>query len=392
MSMRHTRPILSTRNTHALLQLVGLGLLSLILAFVKSANAEVPFAASKEDSWLQLAQLIEDEKSPLLNPRSFPIKQQKSWAFALDNDILVPGHRDQDYTYGVNFTQTGAQVKDAIISLNKPLNTLDTWFGLDAASNQVEQRYTREIGIYGFTPEDKSVKAPNHRDRPYAGLVYLSSGREQIDWAKGSAWKTSFTLGVLGSALVGNLQNQVHKYTGGERAQGWDNQISEGGELTARYMVAHQQQLHWGGDKLEVKSTIQGSIGYLTEASWGLSFRRGLINSNWSSFNPDLTSYGERSSYNSNTRQVTEHYLWGGFALKLRAYNAFIEGQFRDSAVTYNRSQLNSALVEGWLGYTVAFPNGVRLSYVMRGHTSEVRDGVGARNLLWGSLIVAKAI
>ena len=382
----------SQQYTHAYLQLAAIVFLSLALALGNQASAEGVLATKPEDAWLQLAQLIEDEKSPLLSPDHKPIKQQKSWAFAIDNDLLVPGHRDQDYTYGVNFTQTGPQVNKAAISLNRPLKALDTWLGLEQSNANIEQRYIREIGIYGFTPEDKSLTTVNTNDRPYAGLVYLSSGREQIDWAEGLAWKSSLTLGLLGTPLVGNIQNQVHRLTGGERAKGWDNQISNGGELTARYQIARQQQLHWGSDKLELKSTVQASVGYLTEASWGLSFRRGLINSNWSSFNPDLTSYGERSSYDSNTRQVVEHYFWGGFALKLRAYNAFVQGQFRDSALSYDRNQLNSALVEGWLGYTLALPNGLRFSYVMRGHTNEVRKGVGARNLLWGSLIVAKSI
>jgi hypothetical protein len=47
-------------------------------------------------------------------------------------------------------------------------------------------------------------------------------------------------------------------------------------------------------------------------------------------------------------------------------------------------------VAEAWLGYTWAFNDGYRLSYVLRGHTSELKDGVGDRNVLWGGLVFAK--
>jgi hypothetical protein len=263
--------------------------------------------------------------------------------------------------------------------------------GFPPTDNQKEERYIRELGAFGFTPEDISIKTANPNDRPYASLVYLSSAREQIDWINDLAWKSTLTLGFLGTNLAGNLQNRVHEYTDSTRAEGWENQISDGGELTVRYQLARQQLLDIGNNT-ELKSTLQVSVGYLTEASAGISFRRGDINSSWASFNPDLTSYGEKASFDSNTKAISEHYFWGGIALKARAYNAFLEGQFRESTVSYQRSELNNILIEAWLGYTVAFRNGYRFSYVLRGHTSEIRNGNGDRGLLWGSLILARTI
>lgn len=320
-----------------------------------------------------------------------PLPQHENWAIALDNDIFVPASRDQDYTYGINFTQSGEDIRDAVLSLNTPLSFLDRAIGFYANSQFREERYIRELGTFGFTPEDITISTPNPNDRPYASLIYLSSAREQIDWINSRAWKSTLTLGLLGTRIAGSLQNHVHDETDSKRAEGWDNQISEGGELTARYQLALQQQLHIS-DGVELKSTLQASAGYLTEASAGLSFRYGDINSSWASFNPDLTSYGEKASFDGNINIVSENYFWGGVALKVRAYNAFLEGQFRDSAVSYDRRDLNSLLLEAWLGYTIAFRNGFRLSYVLRGHTSEVRNGDGDRNLLWGSITLARAI
>jgi hypothetical protein len=143
---------------------------------------------------------------------------------------------------------------------------------------------------------------------------------------------------------------------------------------------------------MEIKSTLQASVGYLTEASWSLSLRNGDIYSPWSSFNPELISYGEKSTYTSNVAPTNEHYFWAGITFKLRAYNAFLQGQFRESDVTYDHNELRPLVAEAWAGYTYAFKQGFRFSYVLRGQTSEIKDGEGDRDVLWGSLIFSKVI
>ncbi len=375
-----------TQLQHLLIQgwlLIALG--SLFYASAEAQTATAPWAE-------QPAKLaLKDTSAPLSLDSASNHTPSHSWALVIDNDLFVPGERDQDYTFGVNLSQSHAGLATASLTLNRPLQALDKLFGVDTLAS-TQMRYSRELGVYAFTPEDISQAAAIADDRPYASLIYLSTTHERINSLNNSAIKSSLTVGLLGTDLPSKLQQEVHRYTDSTPAQGWDNQISDGGELTARYQLAYQQQLNTGSANFEVKSTSQVSLGYLTEASWGLSFRKGLINSAWTSFNPELTSYGEKAAFDSNNKRVFEHYVWGGFALKARGYNAFMEGQWRDSAVTYDRSQLNSVLVEGWLGYTLAFNNGYRMSYVLRGHSSEVRHGQGNRDLLWGSLILARAI
>lgn len=372
------------------IQLIALSLLISISSFADAKTDD--YLRSQQPEWLKLASVVEDEKRPLLQLDNPDINSHRSWAFAFDNDFLVPGHRDQDYTYGLNFTQTGQLVAESKLGLNNLLTNIDNWLGNKHASISQQEITSREIGAFGFTPEDIAVSIANPEDRPYASLVYLSNTREQIDLVENIAWKSTLTLGVLGLDVVGELQNHVHKAVAGKQAQGWDNQISDGGELTGRYVLARQQYFDQLSDKVEIKSTIQGSIGYLTEASWGLSLRAGRIHSPWSSFNPELASYGEKSSYSSSAKAVNERYFWTGFTIKARAYNAFLQGQFRNSAVTYEHSQLRPLLVEAWAGYTFAFQNGYRISYVIRGHSSEIKYGAGDRSLVWGGIIVARSI
>ena len=350
------------------------------------------YLVQQQPEWLQAATLVDDEKQPLLHLQDQPTKPTSSWAFAFDNDVLVPGHRDQDYTYGLNFTQTGVSARVASLALNGQLVAIDSLIGFEHSSLSTRETFSREIGAYGFTPEDITVKEANSNDRPYASLIYLSSSREQVDLVDNIAWKSTLTVGVLGLGLVGELQNIAHQGTNGKSAQGWNNQISDGGELTGRYVIARQKYFASFSENVEVKTTVQASVGYLTEASWSLSVRTGRIHSPWSSFNPELASYGEKSSYSSSAKSVSEHYFWAGVAFKARAYNAFLQGQFRDSAVTYEHHQLNPLLVEAWAGYTLAFRQGYRISYVLRGHSSEIEDGAGDRNLLWGGIIIARSI
>lgn len=341
---------------------------------------------------LQVATLIEEQKRPFPKTVILPYKEplKSSWALAIDNDILALGGRDQDYTYGINFTYSGHAAQNTWFSLDQPLTAIDRLIGVDQRSEQVVENHSLEIGMFGFTPEDIKVAAANPADRPYASFVYWSNSREQMNLNSNVSWKTTLTVGALGLNLVGEFQNTIHDKLDANEAVGWDNQISEGGELTARYAIARQQYLGTMFGDMEVKSTVQASVGYLTEASWSLSLRDGKYHTPWSSFNPELASYGEKSTYNTSSRAIQEHYFWAGMAIKARAYNVFLQGQFRDSAVTYDHNELNPVVFEAWLGYTIAFAEGYRLSYVLRGHSSEIKEGAGDRNLMWGGVILAR--
>ena len=130
-------------------------------------------------------------------------------------------------------------------------------------------------------------------------------------------------------------------------------------------------------------------MGYLTEASWGMTLRAGSIHTPWYSFNPELTSYGERS-IPTDLGKADEHYFWAGFALTARAYNVFLQGQFRDSEVTYDSGDTNLGIAKAWAGYTHVFDSGYSLSYSLRGQTSELKNGDGDRSSYWASLSLTK--
>ncbi len=322
------------------------------------------------------------------------IPSQKSltgWSFSFDNDFLVPGKRDQDYTYGLNLRLMGKKTESHWSSVHTPLNALDSLFNLNSPKYQ-HTLSSIEFGLFGFTPETLSDAEVIDGDRPYASLLYATSNKERLNITTGRVINSSLTVGVIGAGLVEQLQKKLHNIIDSEEPLGWGNQISDGGEITAKYSLSQQQLLSNPLSNIEIKQTTQGTIGYITELNYSVSLRAGQLASPWQSFNPELTSYGEGASPSKNIRYVAEHYFWAGLSIKARAYNAFLQGQFRRSALTYDRNELNTGILEGWIGYTVALKNGFSFNYSLRGHTSELKNGVGNRSVIWGGLRMTKHI
>lgn len=96
----------------------------------------------------------------------------------------------------------------------------------------------------------------------------------------------------------------------------------------------------------------------------------------------------DRSGVSSSAGR--ESYFWGGVSVKVRAYNAFLQGQFRESDHELDASDLNILLAEVWAGYTHSVWNDVELSYVLRAQISEIKGGQGDRTLIWGGLVLSK--
>ncbi len=305
------------------------------------------------------------------------------WSLSYENDFFVPGGRDQDYTYGLTFSYSEGALDPGW--LHAPLLWLDGRLGID------EGIYTRsgyEGGLYGFTPEDITIAEPNPDDRPYASLIYVSASQERVGKGGRHVWRSQISYGLLGTELVGQVQEEFHRWIGNDEPAGWSNQISNGGEPTARYALSRLRLMSAPSDRFEWRQTQAVSVGYLTEASWALSFRAGKLNSSWYQFSPELASYAEMSSRAQHV--AGERFFWGGVAVKARAYNVFLQGQFRDSVVTYDSGELNHFILEAWAGYTHSFANGYYASYGVRGHSAEIKEGAASRNVVWGGLMLGR--
>lgn len=301
----------------------------------------------------------------------------------LDNDLFAGGERDRDYTGGLAVAISGTAARDGFLSLDPVLARIDALSGGEPA----RVHHARQFGLIAFTPKDIQAREPIHDDRPYASLLFISNGRVRVDADDRHAWSSNLTLGVLGLSLSERLQSAIHDVVGSDQPRGYDHQISAGGEPTARYSLArHALWIANPSGTIDVKTTVQGSVGFLTETSAALSMRIGRFDSPWWSFAPELTDYIAAPVPAVSNRGQPERYVFAGVRVKARAYNAFLQGQFRDSAVRYSASELEPIIAEAWLGFVMQLMNQTQLSYSLQYQTAEIRDGAADRDAWWGAV------
>jgi hypothetical protein len=296
----------------------------------------------------------------------------------IDNDLFAVRNLDRDYTGGVALTLSGTAARDGFLSLDPVLTRIDELFeGSPAAS----VRHARQIGLIAFTPADIVTTEAQQADRPYASLLFASNGRVRIDADDRAAWSSSLTVGVLGLQLSKSATDVIHSAVGSEAPKGYDHQISNGGEPTARYMLARHNLVYADPTgRIDVKTTIEGSVGYLTQTSAAVSVRIGRFDTPWWSFTPELDDYIAAPTPTESLGQQREVYF---------AYNAFLQGQFRDSDVRYSYDELEPIVVQAWIGVmTQLFPN-TELSYALHYQTAELSEGDAAREVFWGGVQLA---
>lgn len=319
--------------------------------------------------------------------------------FVLDEHVLTDASRDQDYNGGGEVTQSGRSPGFIGRGLDRALGFVDQrscrlghLAGLDGQS-----AHAFAAGMLVFTPRDLGARNVVRGDRPYASLFFVSAGRRYASADSPVAYDTSLTVGVLGLAAADDVQRILHDVTGSAQPEGWSHQISDGGEPTARYSVARQALIanlgdgRWHGDS---KWTGAVSLGTVTEASLALNTRWGRIESPWWSFTP------EQDMYVQETQPVPpplpegsrpEVFAFAGMRVKARAYNAFLQGQFRHSDLTYGEGDLNPLLGEAWAGVEFRSASGWAIEYLARWQSAELRRGIGSRSFLWGSVEIAKS-
>ncbi len=317
----------------------------------------------------------------------------------LDEHVLTDASRDQDYNGGGEVTQSGRSPGVIGRGLDRALGFVDRESCKAAGLGGLKGRSTHAFaaGLLVFTPRDLAASVVVRGDRPYASLFFVSAGRRYASADSPVAYDTSLTVGVLGLAAAYDVQRVLHDLTGSVQPRGWSHQISNGGEPTARYSVARQALLADFGQgpwRADTKWTSAVSLGTVTEASVALNARWGRIESPWWAFTP------EQDMYVQETQPVpppisdgapSELFAFAGVRLKARAYNAFLQGQFRHSDLTYGEGNLNPILGEAWAGVEFRTTSGWAVQYLARWESAELRSGVGSRSFLWGSVEIAKS-
>lgn len=319
------------------------------------------------------------------------------WQFYFDNDVFLGSTKDRNYTGGIALTLTGTRARDYWFSADSWLEKLDSFSGYDNLIQDADgfQRHAIEFGLTLFTPDDILNPEPIPDDHPYANLLFMANSRIAVFPRQGRIYQSSLLLGLLGTPVGEQVQKLIHKATDSDAPQGWDNQISDGGEPTFKHTLSVDQILysHSGDLSYELRGGLEAGLGFTTDVRASISGRVGLINTPWWSFTPHQSEYinlgqtlGDNASRKPNPPEL---FLWAGLKVRYSFYNAILQGQFRDSPVTFNRDQLESVIVNAWLGITKTFSNGMGISFVAQAQTNEIK-GPDRSNPVWGGLIISQ--
>jgi hypothetical protein len=300
-----------------------------------------------------------------------------SWTMAVENDLFAGSHRDADYTGGFLFTLSGPTASSAWLSLDRVLGAIDSLWLPDRGSDP-SSKAGLQFGLQAWTPNDTDTSAPIYDDRPYASLISWTSTRMTVGSDSEPAYASSLTIGFLGASFAKDAHKGVHKLFGnGSTPQGYSHQISDGGEPTLMYALRRQSLLGSGrlGDmSTDFKWGVGGSVGYITEATLSASGRIGRFSTPWWSMSSENTAYFAPHG------SAGDLYLSYGVNGKLRGYNVLLQGQFRDSDVTFNSDEVEPLIGEGWFAVTWGITNSCTLSYLMRYQTADIKHGTGSRD------------
>jgi hypothetical protein len=316
----------------------------------------------------------------------------RAWTLQIDDDFLAMMQRDRDYTVGLAYTLVEQDGGARQLPLGGVLDWIDGATRFERLrSDSATSISALTFGLQLFTPRDLEAEEPLPDDRPYATLAYVTGSRLALDDERNVALQSSFTLGLLGLPALGALHRNVHALIGSPLPNGYAHQISDGGEPTFRYAVSRERLLASGmhDDRpYVVRFGIGASAGYITEASVELAYRSGPMRVPWWSVPPVSGDYAGQPAIAAPAPGAAARgvVFEAGIEARVRLYNAFLQGQFRNSDVTYSRGELEHVLLDAWLGFAMTLQNGLMVSYTIRGQTHDIAHGPAARALSWGSL------
>ena len=302
----------------------------------------------------------------------------------IDQDLLVPAsNEDRDYTMGTAVEFFWGEEKGLYL-FDGLLEEAGEWLGIEKDASDII--YSFMLGTLAFTPDDLGDENPIYDDRPYASLIYLSNKRVRAN--SSSAVAAEFLIGVLGTRFAEEWQTRFHTFFRSATEDdepvdplGWPHQISDGGELTLRLRLTHSRikpELSNPGN-YDVATTWGMSLGYQTNLHIGAALRAGSIKSPFWSLPYDPVNRGNFLPAKSKN----EWYFWAAFRAHLVAYDALLQGQFRDSTVTFEAGDIERLVYDGAAGLTLGFGNS-QLTFSTNIKSADIK--IMDRNQIWGSI------
>ena len=232
-------------------------------------------------------------------------------------------------------------------------------------------------GILFYTPENLENDDVDPGDRPYANLLFLARSHERAN--PRTIDRLTVSGGIIGSRLGASAFRALHDATDSTQANGFDTQISDGGEPTlrlgwTRYTSLRSRTTQFG--HITLLSETAASVGYATDASFGVALRISRHPHWWGSARNQFLNHLDEPQRQAATG------FFAGMRLRAVGYNALLQGQFRHSDHTLPANHLKRLVGQAWLGFATHYRH-LSIRYALQVQTA---DYDGGRSQIWGSL------
>jgi hypothetical protein len=310
-------------------------------------------------------------------------ERERGIGLYLDQDLFTPiFNEDRDYTTGVAIEFFEKQHE-----LLYPMDKIISWFGdtLDLHKNELKTRRSVMLGSISYTPDELESRTPIYDDRPYSSLLYIANKRVQADEER--AIGIEMRAGLLGTYISREGLHQWWREATNDdepvKPRGWRHQISDGGELTFRLRLSYSELLARSEGKWDwdLAGSAHLNLGYQTNMGAGIALRAGKLRSDFWSLPWDPVNRGNFLP----ALPHDEYYVWFAYNATAVAYDALLQGQFRDSEVTFDQDELEHLVHHAGLGLTLGWQP-VQVTFAVNAKSSELDTGRADRSHVWGGM------
>jgi hypothetical protein len=282
---------------------------------------------------------------------SAAVKNENYFRYTYDNDFF--NATDRYYTQGVRFELILNPLKYNPLSRLLP--------GIPKASkNYSGIAFERD----GFTP--RSIRVDSiYRERPFAGISFLSSFRISLSKEKKQSLYSQLDLGIIGPWSRGaEEQKYIHAKLDNIQPLGWENQIAN--DVVVNYTMRYEKGILMR-KYIEFIGMLEARAGTLyDDVSVGAILRFGLMH-----------GYFNNAGLSKKDDRKFQCYIFLRGKAKAVGYNATLQGgMFNKSSIyTLEAREISRLVGTGSGGIMIAYKR-VSLEYSRSYISAEFSDGL----------------
>ncbi len=249
----------------------------------------------------------------------------KLYQLRWDNDVFMK--TDYYYTQGMAFSMYHPVFRHnpANLLLLKPKDFQHVTYGLSVFQKT-------------YTPKDIRSDEIQYADRPYAGVLILTSHSNAVNRSSGWLYKAELDLGVMGPASgAGQVQHKYHDIAEIQVPNGW--QYQQYNWPLVNYNLKVYKEMHQVSG-VELYAIGKARIGTLhDDASVGMLFRLGKMDNYFDSLGLPIANGNSSWQLFFNTEPM----------LTVVGYNAtMMGGWYRNEKIHYIKFDEMSKLIGTW--------------------------------------------